>query len=275
METSAKLWPPTGVSVSRVRNEPGPVLLPPVREHRIFVHASTATRSVCRQTGTQHLRRPGDIDIVPSGEEGGYDAAAACEVLVIRLAPRLLARVANEMGLRGGQYSLPLRHLLRDDRIVHLGRALEIDKLTAASGSSLYAESIGVALAVRLLGESPRTSPPQRGLSATQLQRLFDFVESHIDQPLTIDVLAREAGASSSHLRHWFKVATGTTLHRYVVRRRVERARYLIVQGGLSVSEIAFAVGFSHQSHLTRWMRRELGCTPRGLRSDSRRPGRE
>jgi len=57
-------------------------------------------------------------------------------------------------------------------------------------------------------GLSKNAANSRGGLSAIQLRRLFDFVEAHIDQPLTIEALAREAGASSSHLRHWFKQAT-------------------------------------------------------------------
>lgn|GEM_PF-5293356 len=90
-------------------------------------------------------------------------------------------------------------------------------------------------------------------------------VEDNLDQPLTIGSLAREGGASSSHLRHWFKVATGETLHRYVMRRRVERARSLLMQGRMRLSEVALASGFSDPSHMARWMRRELDMTPREL----------
>jgi AraC family transcriptional regulator len=126
--------------------------------------------------------------------------------------------------------------------------------------------TIGIALATQLVGLSKNAANSRGGLSAIQLRRLFDFVEAHIDQPLTIEALAREAGASSSHLRHWFKQATGTTVHRYVVRRRVERARLLLLQGMLSAGEVALVAGFSHQSHMARWMRRELGYTPRVLR---------
>jgi AraC family transcriptional regulator len=55
------------------------------------------------------------------------------------------------------------------------------------------------------------------------------------------------------------------TVHRYVVRRRVERARTLLLQGELKASEVALASGFAHQSHMARWMRRELGLTPSEL----------
>ena len=78
--------------------------------------------------------------------------------------------------------------------------------------------------------------------------------------------MSRVAGASSSHLRTWFKAAMGVTLHRYVLRRRVERACVLLRRGDLSTSEVAALTGFAHQSHLAHWMRRETGQTPRDLR---------
>jgi AraC family transcriptional regulator len=265
-DLSPCLWPPAGVSISRQRNEAGTILLPPVHDHRIVVHASDATWSTCRATGTRHLRRRGDIDLVPAGEEGGYEAATASEALEIRLAPSVLERVAHEMGRGGKRSGLEARHILRNERIIHLTRALDSERRAGGPGGSLYADTIGIALATQLVGLSKNAANSRGGLSAIQLRRLFDFVEAHIDQPLTIEALAREAGASSSHLRYWFKQARGTTVHRYVVRRRVERARLLLLRGTLSAGEVALAAGFSHQSHMARWMRRELGYTPRVLR---------
>jgi AraC family transcriptional regulator len=267
-DLSPGLCPSASVSISRQCHEAGTILLAPVRDHRIVVHSSDATWSTCRATGTRHLRRRGDIDLVPAGEEGGYEAATASEALEIRLAPDVLERVAHEMGRGGGRSGLEARHILKNERIVHLTRALDSERRAGAPGGSLYSDSIGFALATQLVGLSKNAANPRSGLSAVQLRRLFDFVEAHIDQPLTIEALAREAGASSSHLRHWFKQARSTTVHRYVVRRRVERARLLLLQGMLSAAEVALAVGFSHQSHMARWMRRELGYTPRGLRAD-------
>jgi AraC family transcriptional regulator len=272
-DLSAAMWPPAGVSVLQQHNKSGSILLPPLRDHRIIVHTSGATWSTCRVTGTRHLRRAGDIDLVPAGEEGGYEAETACKALEIQLAPSVLERVAYEMGHGGRRSGLEMRHIMKNERILHLARALDSERLTGAPGGSLYAETIGVALATQLVGLSKTTVNFSGGLSVEQLRRLFDFVEAHIDQPLTIEVLSREAGASSSHLRHWFKQATGTTVHRYVVRRRIERARLLLLQDRMSVAEVALEVGFAHQSHMARWMRRELGYTPRGLRIEPAQTG--
>lgn len=262
---SATPWPLPGIRVSVRHDEAGPILLPPVHDHRIVVHTSRATWSTCRATGRRHLRREGDIDLVPAGEDGGYDAATACEALEIRLAPDFLEHVAREVGRGGGRAGLEPAMFLRNERIVHLSRALESEQRDGGMGGALYSEAIGFALATQLVGLSKSSATFGGRLSAQQLQRLYDFVESHLDRSLTIATLAREAGASSSHLRHWFKQATGMTIHRYIVRRRVERARLLLLQGTLSKAEVALEAGFSHQSHMVRWMRREFGYAPRGL----------
>jgi AraC family transcriptional regulator len=56
-------------------------------------------------------------------------------------------------------------------------------------------------------------------------------------------------------------------LHQYVIRRRVERARLLLAQGDLPISQVAFAAGFTHQSHMARHVRRLLGVAPSDLLS--------
>ena len=57
----------------------------------------------------------------------------------------------------------------------------------------------------------------------------------------------------------------GRSVHRYVVERRVQRARSLLLAGERSIAQVALATGFAHQSHLARWMKRLLGVTPAAL----------
>ncbi|TPM96273.1 AraC family transcriptional regulator [Mesorhizobium sp. B2-1-3A] len=235
-------------------------------DHRIMVHASAATRSYCNQVGRYFVRRAGDIDLVPAGEEGGFEAETPFDTIEIVLQPALMERVAAELGGKALATRLDTRHLLRDQRIEHLARALQSDLDAGAPSGSLFADSIGAALAVRLLGFDDSDIDRTNRLSDAQLKRVLEHIEAALHEPLSIHRLSRVAGASSSHLRTWFKVAMGITLHRYVLRRRVERARVLLQQGDLSTSEVAELTGFAHQSHLAHWMRREIGQTPRDLR---------
>lgn len=256
---------PSDVTLASRHVEAGVHRLLRAPHHRIMVHASAATRSYCHEVRRYFVRRAGDIDLVPAGQEGGFEAETPFDTIEIALQPALMERVAAELG-KARALPLGTRHLLRDQRIEHLARALESDLNASSPSGSLFVDSIGAALAVRLLGlDEPDIDRASR-LSDTQLKRVLEHIEVALHEPLSIHRLSRVAGASSSHLRTWFKAATGFTLHRYVLRRRVERARVLLQQGDLSTSEVAELTGFAHQSHLAHWMRREIGQTPRDLR---------
>lgn len=255
--------PAAAVTISALQVEAGGFRLRRADRHRVFIHASAATRSYCGQVGRYFVRRAGDIDLVPAGEEGGFEAETGFDTVELSLSSALLDRISAEVG---SSRRLETRHLLRDARIEHLARALESDFRAGSPGGSLFADSIGAALAVRLLGLE--TSEPDRPgrLSEAQLQRVLDFIEAGIETPLSLETLSRVAGVSNSHLRTWFKAATGLTVHRYVLSRRVERARRLLLESDFSISEVAHRTGFAHQSHLAHWMRRQTGETPRGLK---------
>ena len=263
---SASPYPDVRVTASSRHVEAGTYRLPKAQHHRIMVHASAATRTYCNDVAKHFIRRAGDVDIVPAGREAGFEAETSFDTLEIRLTPSLLEGVAAELGTGASLRRFDTRHLLRDMRIQYLAQALESDLKAGLPSGPLFADSVGVALAVRLLGlDDPKAERTVR-LSHDQLSRVVLYIDANLHEALTIDELSRVAGASSSHLRTWFKAAMGTTLHRYVLRRRVDRARTLLLEGDNSISEVAHLTGFAHQSHLAHWMRREIGETPRGLR---------
>jgi len=68
------------------------------------------------------------------------------------------------------------------------------------------------------------------------------------------------------HFARLFRRTVGVPPHQYVLRRRVERAKELLLTGRLGLSEVALAAGFSDQSHLTRVFRRAVGLTPARFR---------
>jgi AraC-like DNA-binding protein len=78
------------------------------------------------------------------------------------------------------------------------------------------------------------------------------------------------AGLSIHHFARGFKQSAGMTPHYYLTQKRVERAQDMLANSELSLSEIAYAVGFSDQSHLTRHFRQMLGVTPRQFRWSQR-----
>lgn len=132
------------------------------------------------------------------------------------------------------------------------------------AGGELFASALATALGVHLSREYASGSgshKPVARLSDEELSRLERHILRNLDTPLTLDDLASLVGRSRFHFSRLFKASTGVTPHQYVVRRRVERARELLRTGGV-IADVAVAVGFASQSHLTAHIRRAFGCTP-------------
>ena len=83
---------------------------------------------------------------------------------------------------------------------------------------------------------------------------------------MPLAAIASASGLSVSHCQRAFRQAVGFSVHQYVIQRRIERAKSLLVDKDLSIGEVALAVGFSHQSHLAYHMRRLLGISPMSVR---------
>src|SRR5258705_2275539 len=91
----------------------------------------------------------------------------------------------------------------------------------------------------------------RRRLSAREIRTVTEFIDAHLDEQLSLAQLAQTVSLSQYHFARRFREATGTTPHRLVTERRVERARRLLTSSTLPISSVANACGFSDQSHLT------------------------
>jgi AraC family transcriptional regulator len=96
---------------------------------------------------------------------------------------------------------------------------------------------------------------------------VYDHIEAHLDNRLTLTDLAAVACLSPYHFSRSFKQAVGIGPQRYVTKRRLERAKTLMRRTTQPLALIAQEVGFSDQSHLTSVFRREIGVTPGNFRA--------
>lgn len=102
---------------------------------------------------------------------------------------------------------------------------------------------------------------PARPTSPRALRRARDFLETHYAERVSLGDLAIVAEMSAYHFIRQFRRYYGVTPYRYLELVRVERAK-LLLRAGARISHVAFATGFSDQSHLTRQFKRVLGVTP-------------
>ena len=105
------------------------------------------------------------------------------------------------------------------------------------------------------------------GLAPGLRRRLIDYIEAHLDNPLTLGELARLANLSEYHFAHMFSLSFAMPPHRYVLLRRLTRARELLTRTRLPLSEIALSCGFSSASHFSNRFRTSMGATPGDYRA--------
>ncbi|MFK4145768.1 AraC family transcriptional regulator [Streptomyces sp. NPDC004065] len=138
------------------------------------------------------------------------------------------------------------------------------DELEAASRLALIGERLHAHLRQRTgAGDAgPRRDP---GL-ARELRELLD---ERVGQGLALEEAARLLYAHPAHLVRAFSTAYGIAPHQYLMSRRVERARRLLL-AGRSPGEVAPLTGFYDQAHLTRHFKRLVGVTPGRYRLSAR-----
>jgi len=171
---------------------------------------------------------------------------------------------------RGDDFELKTAIGLHDTVINRIGLLGREELSEGGINGRLYGEGLSAALAVHLLrqyGTFSRVPIIQKGgLASRPLKRVIEHINEHLQGELSLVELSRIAKLTPHHFATAFKASTGISPHRYVIERRIGRARDLLLQKEKTISEIAIAVGFSSQSHLTTNFRRTMGVTPKRFR---------
>ena len=105
-----------------------------------------------------------------------------------------------------------------------------------------------------------------------RMLRARDAMDCMFAEPLCIPLLARVAEVSEAHFIRTFCATFGETPHRYLQRRRVERAMFLVRATDRSVTDVCFDVGFSSLGTFSRTFREIVGKSPTAFRAGGRTP---
>jgi len=100
------------------------------------------------------------------------------------------------------------------------------------------------------------------GLAPARANRVCEYIDSHLQENITLEGLAEIAQLSVHHFARAFRQSLGIPPHNYIVQRRIEHAQQLLRNTELPVSEIAIVAGFTDQSHLARHFRTITGVSP-------------
>ena len=242
-----------------------------------------------------------DTLIVPGGYEHHYaDAVLALpEVNAwLRRAARQSRRVASvctgalilaKLGLLSGrratthwmfcdrlQADFPTVHVEPDSLWIKDGKVYTSAGITAGMdlALALVEEDLGRRFALELAralvmflkrpgGQSQFSSELISQLaSPDRLEDLVEWIRDHLDRPLTIEELARRSKMSARNFQRVFTRQCGMPPAKFIERLRVERARVIIEDTGLSMAEIAGKSGFDSEQRMRRSFKRVLGINP-------------
>lgn len=272
-----------GVEVGHHRFFPGETAFPALPGHLVNLHLGAPTRGSTRRPGGaawEGVQPPGTVEIFAAGtatEQVIHDPSEDASVL---LGVDFFRSVVTAVGQDPDRIELVDRFETRDAAIEGILRSLAWDLGMGGLGGELYVQSLATALAVHLLrmhsslgvAAGRRVEPEPRGsLPRPALRLVLDHVEANLGGRLSLAEVAALAGCSPRHFLRQFKGATGASPHQYVIGRRVERARGLLAESGLSLAEVAAACGFAHQQHLCRHFERLVGVSPGRYRASMRR----
>lgn len=222
-------------------------------------------------TGIFRRQRPADkgapdkLCIMPAGHESNWVVNGAVRLAHLYVSEeqfalgciRLLDREPREMQLQEATFLDDPLQARRFRQLVAMDWDEPGERLLA---SSLAHEIIdhavlcqaGLRHGLRLKG----------GLAPHQRRQLVDYIEAHLEQPITLGELALRCNLSEYHFARMFRASFGLPPHQYLLARRLHRACGLLRLGPLPLGEVALLCGFASASHFSNRFRQALGATP-------------
>ena len=110
--------------------------------------------------------------------------------------------------------------------------------------------------------------PPSIFPCVPQLKKVFDFIEAHYHEGITLCDVAEAVGYSPAYLTNQVGKQTGETINSWIVKRRMQGARFLLQNDHQTVEQIARALGYQDVSHFSRQFRQHHGLPPHAWRKE-------
>jgi AraC family transcriptional regulator len=236
--------------------------VPGLESALVSVHIGGPTRVDCHRADRHFSGTAvhGDIDIVPRYTPARWKLVGDADRSILLSLPYSLlqsvAAVPSDVPIE-----LLNRFQVRDPVLESLATAAVREIEDGHPSGEAYLDGIGLAAASRLTAchrsEESLSDPLYEAFTGHRLKGVLSYIEDRLGADLTLREIASSVGLSSSHLTSLFRKTMGITVHQHLVKRRVERAKALLLDSALSIVDVALAVGFAHQSHMARHM---VGC---------------
>lgn len=265
------------VSVERTPYGDIDVHLPPAEHNSLGLHLTGRCTLEWATGARPFIGRPlrGDVTLTPSGRSGRLAVrGGACEVLKIIVPDPVLSAWADDQEQRPRATALIDRFTQRDPLIQQIGLTLLAEVERPGTADHLYRDALSLALVAHLVrrhSESNVVNAPERRatkLTDGRAKRAIEFMEADLVRAIGLVDIAREVGLSTSYFASQFTSTFGRSPGRYLTLLRLERARLLLQGSKVTISDVAYRVGFATPSHFSQAFKAEFGLTPSAYRSN-------
>jgi AraC family transcriptional regulator len=240
-------------------------------QHRIIINDRNLQSSILEIFEGQNQLNPvspGTVRVLPANARTWAHWETEHQFMMLAFEPDLLVQQISESSNSSSVELLPIINP-SDLLIYSIGLTLKAELESGGIGGRLYVHAMTTALMAHLLRHYSvqKNSLPSTvsGLPKRILRQVIDYIHEHLNQDITLATLAAIAHMSPSYFSRLFKQSTGLSPHQYVIQCRVDRAKQLLLQGKLSLAEISYSLGFTHQSHLSHHFKRLTGSSPKAF----------
>lgn len=154
------------------------------------------------------------------------------------------------------------RLTFHDEGLLAICRLIAAECVSDEPLHSLYGDALSTALVAKLFDLRDSKERRRAKLTDRQLRFAIDFMEENFQQSIRLSDLAALTGLSDSQFSHAFKATVGMPPNRWHQEFRVKKVQELLAAHDWPLTQIAAAVGFADQAHLTRVFKRVTGLTP-------------
>lgn len=221
------------------------------------------------------VHEPFHLNIVRAGERprGVLSGSGPFAVMHVYVPQSMLEQMAADGGADRGSVTLIDPQCAPDPDVEAIFRQIMREMENPDRCARLMLDGLSMALAVRLVRRHSNLSGSailavEHGPNSRdrRLRLAVDYVEAHLADDIGLRDVAAAVGLSCTHLTTLFRRGTGESPHRFLMRRRFERACELLADPSLRITDIAYRCGFANSQHLAAVMRKRMATTPSAYR---------
>ena len=252
-------------------NGTAPVMIQPaLDEHYVVLHLGGVKAIERRRDGPtmSAIAEDGALTVVPAGTAFTWHTTGPIAFAHLYLRPDQFDAIVDDIADRR---IAPTEQLaLRDAVLEPLFRTMlsefeEPSRPPTLRLDSLL-ESFVIRLALRYGSRSPRAAGRAFALAPHRLRRALDYIETHLQEDISLHDIVVAAGSSQFHFSHAFRIAMGISPYRYLTDQRIQLAKTLLITGPASLDDVSRRCGFNSAHQFSVMFKKQAGIGPKRYR---------